>query len=104
MSASSATPHVVTVDPARSSEPGWDWLQTQLAGRSLPAVFTLIGLGDPALLEAIEAHAPGSKLLVLEPDAARAQHTLAHRTVDAWRRSGRLVYLSAPGYAGADQA
>ena len=94
----------MTVVPARSSEAAWEWLQTQFAGRPLPGVLTLIGLGDLELLEALERYAPAAKLLVLEPDAARARYTLTNRYVDQWRRAGRLIYLAGPDYSGADQA
>jgi hypothetical protein len=79
----------------------WDWLQAQLAGRAVPPVLTIVGLGDCSVLDALDAHAPGTKVLAVEPDPARA--ALTHRSVDAWRRSGRLVYLVAPQFAGADQ-
>ena len=94
----------MAVVPARTSEAAWEWLQTQLAGRPLPGVLTLIGLGDLELLDALEGHAPQSRLLVLEPDAERARQALAHPVVGTWRQSGKLVYLAGPDYAGADQA
>lgn len=80
------------------------WLQGELAGRELPPLLVLIGLGDGAVLEAIDEMAPGMRVLALEPDALRAQAFLTARAWRAWRESGRLVYLADPDYAGADQA
>ena len=77
----------------------WEWLQTTLAGRQVPALVVVIGLGDGRLLTALDRWAPGRSVLALEPDA---QSAAAFRAQDwaAWRRSGRLTYLSAPDYAG----
>ena len=77
----------------------WEWLQTILAGREVPALVVVIGLGDGHLLTALDRYAPGRSVLALEPDAQRAA---AFRAQDwaAWRRSGRLTYLSAPDYPG----
>jgi hypothetical protein len=90
--------------PSRSRDAAWTWLQAQLAGRPLPAALTVIGLGDLSLLAALDSRSPETKVLALEPDPEVARQTLARDDIQAWRRSGRLVYLSAPDYAGADQA
>ena len=94
----------VSADPARPSDAAWGWLQGQLAGRPLSAALTLIGLGDVALLAALDARSPGTKVLALEPEPDVARQTLARDDVQAWRRSGRLVYLAAPDYTGSDRA
>jgi hypothetical protein len=70
----------------------------------MPELIALIGLDDGRLLEALEAHAPGTRVLALEPDAASAARFRARRNWDSWVSSGRLVYLADPDYAGADEA
>lgn len=80
------------------------WLDNELAGKAIPPLLVLIGLGDGALLEAIEARTQGARVLALEPDPRRARAVLASPVYQAWRESGRLVYLADPDYIGADQA
>jgi hypothetical protein len=93
--------HPTAARPASRREAAWDWLQAQLAGRPVPAVLTIVGLGDGSLLDALDAYSPGTKVLAIEPDSARA--ALKYPALDRWRRMGRLVHLVAPEYAGADQ-
>jgi hypothetical protein len=82
----------------------WRWLVAQLGGRPVPPLFVLIGLGDGYLLDALELHAPATRVLALEPDPAAAAAFLARRDWRTWRDSGRLAYLVDPDYAGADEA
>jgi hypothetical protein len=89
------------VDPV---EEAWRWLVAQLEGRPVPPLIVLIGLGDGYLLDALEGHAPSTRVLALEPDPAAAVAFLARREWESWRASGRLVYLADPDYAGADEA
>lgn len=89
------------VDPV---EQAWRWLVAQLEGRPLPSLIVLIGPGDGYLLDALEVHAPSTRVLALEPDPAAAVAFLARREWESWRTSGRLVYLADPDYAGADEA
>ncbi len=106
MSAPSAIRNAATAitQPPLASAPeaAWLWLMTELAGQELPPVIGAIGLGDGSLLEALDVRAPGTKVLAIEPDAGTARALLASPRVDAWRQSGRLVYLSGPDYPGAD--
>ena len=104
MSVSAIGAPPVPGDTRRREEAAWNWLQAQLAGRPLPAVLTIIGLGDLSILAALAARAPGTRLLALEPDAARARATLASRGLEEWSQGGRLIYLAGPDYTGADQA
>jgi hypothetical protein len=82
----------------------WRWLQTALDDGPLPALLIVLGLGDGSLLDALDARAPATRVLALEPDPAQARAFLAQRKWNAWRTAGRLVYLADPGYAGADEA
>jgi Protein of unknown function DUF115 len=79
------------------------WLTESLAGRPVPALVMAIGLGDGGLLEALAAVAPATRVLALEPDAA-ASFTVASGRGQDWSAAGRLVYLTAPDFVGADQA
>ncbi|MCC6163984.1 MAG: DUF115 domain-containing protein [Acidobacteria bacterium] len=80
------------------------WLDIELAGRGLPPLLVLVGLGDGAVLDAIGQRAPDTRVLALEPDPRRARAFLDDTEWQDWRTSGRLVYLADPDYAGADQA
>jgi hypothetical protein len=88
---------MTTVDAAR-------WLDTQLAGRTLPEFVVVIGIGDGAILEAIAVRSPATKVLALEPSQKSAATFRAGSEFDAWRTTGRLAYLSDPDYTGADEA
>ena len=81
----------------------WEWLQAILGGRRMPALVVVVGLGDGRLLRALDKWAPGRSVLALEPDARSAAAFHAQDWA-AWRRSGRLTYLSAPDYAGEQDA
>jgi hypothetical protein len=82
----------------------WRWLTAQLKGAAVPAVIVLVGGGDGDVLDALARHAPGTHVLVLEPDPATARAFLASATWLAWRQGERLAYLAGPDYAGADEA
>ena len=81
-----------------------DTLTTSLSGRPIPRLVVAIGLSDDALLRALAAASPHTRVLALEPDAAAASAFEASEACRRWRAAGRLVYLSAPDYAGADDA
>lgn len=85
-------------------EHAWQWLVTQLAGRPLPQAIALVGMGDGDVLDALALHAPHTRVLALEPDAAQAHGFRAGSTWARWHGSGRLAYLVGPDYAGADEA
>jgi hypothetical protein len=80
------------------------WLDQQLAGRPLPALLVVIGLGHGHLLEVLERRGGGTRVLAFEPDPATARAFLARRDRASWRTSGRLLHLVGPDYAGADEA
>jgi hypothetical protein len=82
----------------------WRWLQIQLAGRPVPSLVIVIGLGRGHLLQALERHAPATRVLALEPDPQAARDALAGSTCREWIASKRLMYLVDPDYAGADEA
>lgn len=94
--------------PVRSSPSSvaeaWRWLQGELKGEPVPPLLVVIGLGDGYLLEALDQHAPNTRVLVLEPDSESSARFAARRDWDSWRNSGRLVYLADPDYVGADEA
>lgn len=80
------------------------WVQAALGDRPMPPMAVLIGLGDGAVLDAIDGLRPGVRLLLVEPDAAVAA---AFRASDDGRRrlaAGTLLCLGGPDYAGADEA
>lgn len=80
------------------------WLRSELGGAAVPPLLVVIGLGDGRLLDVLDRLAPATRVLAVEPDAAVAAACLARPETAARRQSGRLTYLSAPAYAGADQA
>lgn len=86
-----------------SAERALAWLTASLNGAPVPPLVVAIGLGDGGLLEALEQTAPGTRVLALEPDPA-ATFEPALGLGATWRAAGRLVYLTAPGFAGADEA
>jgi hypothetical protein len=80
------------------------WLDSRLGGGAVPPLVVLIGLGDGFVLDAIARRSPDTRVLALEPDPRHAQRFLSADAWRPWRESGRLVYLTGPDYAGADQA
>lgn len=86
--------------PARA----WTWFASQLGGHPVPSVVALIGSGNGCLLDALEQHAPETRVLALEPSLDAARTFLARRDWGPWRESGRLTYLVDPDYAGAGDA
>ncbi len=93
--------------PAPSADPvdaAWRWLRRALKDAPVPRVLGLVGLGDGSLLEALDRHAPGTRVLAVEPDPAAAAAFLATSAWRPWHASGRLAYLAGPDYAGADEA
>ncbi|MEO7272791.1 MAG: 6-hydroxymethylpterin diphosphokinase MptE-like protein [Vicinamibacterales bacterium] len=85
-------------------EHAWQWLRRALKDTPVPRVIGVVGLGDGSLLEALDRHAPGSRVLAIEPDPAAAATFLARSTWHAWHATGRLAYLAGPDYGGADEA
>ncbi|MGH8635788.1 MAG: motility associated factor glycosyltransferase family protein [Burkholderiales bacterium] len=88
----------------RGAEAMWRWLESELEGRPVPSFLVLIGFGNGDLLDLLDRHVPGTRVLALEPDPANAAAFRARPDVDARLASGRLVYLADPDYAGADEA
>ena len=80
------------------------WLDAEFGPRPLPPLLIVIGLAEGHLLDAVERRAPGTRVLAIEPDASAGSSLLAQPALDSWRSSGRLAYLTAPGYRGADDA
>jgi hypothetical protein len=80
------------------------WLGRQLAARPIPPLLVVIGLGEGHLLDVLQAHAPHTRVLALEPDPLMAAAVRARRDWSDWSSSGRLVYLVGPDYAGAEEA
>ena len=48
----------------------WQWLLRTLDGRPVPSLVVVIGLGNGALLRALDARAPGRTVVAFEPDPA----------------------------------
>ena len=80
------------------------WLDAKLAGAPVPKLLLVIGLGEGHLLDVLATRAPETKVLALEPDARAARAFRERRDWSDWLNAGRLVYLTAPDYAGADEA
>ncbi len=80
------------------------WLNAKLAGASVPNLLLVIGLGEGHLLDVLATRAPDTKVLALEPDPEATRAFRARRDWTDWLNSGRLVYLVAPDYEGADEA
>jgi hypothetical protein len=89
------------VDPVTHA---WTWLQQQLDGRPMPALLGLLGAGPGYVLDALERHAPDTRVLAIEPSLDDARAFLARRDWSGWRTSGRLVYLVDPDYTGSGDA
>ena len=85
-------------------EDAWRWLQSALAGRPVPPLVIVIGLGRGDLLRALDERAAHARVLALEPRPYVAQAFLARGEWNGWLASGRLVYLHGPEYAGAGEA
>ena len=82
----------------------WRWVQASWAGQHQPSVLTLIGLGNGAVLAALDQFAPTVRVLALEPDPVSARRVRAQSATERWLAAGRLVLLDAPEFSGADQA
>lgn len=80
------------------------WLDETHGGKPVPPLLIVIGLGEGHLLDELEARASATSVLAIEPDPEMARAFNARRDWSRWRSSGRLSYLVAPGYAGADEA
>jgi hypothetical protein len=89
------------VDPVADA---WSWLTAELEGEPVPPFIVLLGLGHGYLLDALERHAPSTRVLALEPDPATAAAFRARRNWQDWLTGGRLVYLVDPDYSGAAEA
>ncbi|HEX5108981.1 MAG TPA: 6-hydroxymethylpterin diphosphokinase MptE-like protein [Vicinamibacterales bacterium] len=80
------------------------WLDAEFGTRALPPLLIVIGLGEGHLLDVVDRRAPGTRVLALEPDARAGASLLARPEIHGRRSSGRLAYLTAPDYQGADDA
>ena len=80
------------------------WLASALEGKDVRSIVVFIGAGNGHVLEALERRAPHAKVLVLEPDPARARACLVEGKWADRIASGRLAYLADPDYHGADEA
>jgi hypothetical protein len=82
----------------------WTWVTTELAGAPVPGFLVLLGLRDLTVLDALDRHAPSTRVLALEPDAAAAR---TFREDPRWRTARperKVVLLADPDYEGADDA
>ncbi len=79
------------------------WLDDALRGAPVPPLLLVLGLGDGALLDVLDARAPLTRVLALEPDPAQAA-AFRRRDWTTRERDGRLLYLVDPDYVGADDA
>jgi hypothetical protein len=80
------------------------WLEREFGTGALPPLLIVIGLDEGHLLDALDRRAPGTRVLAIEPDAAAADAFLARQDLLGWRAGGRLKYLAAPDYGGAEDA
>jgi hypothetical protein len=80
------------------------WLDATLAGRPVPDLLIVIGLGQGHLLDLLDQRGLGTRVLGLEPEPLVAKAFFRRRDWSVWQRSGRLVHLTGPDFAGADEA
>ena len=88
------------IDPAAEAVKS---LTPHLATGKPPLVIT-IGLGLGFLLDAIESHSPGTRVLAIEPLPEALPALEASRSWARWQRDQRLTLLVGPHYAGAGEA
>ena len=89
--------------PSASSDAA-RWLDEACAGRPVPPLLIVVGLAEGYLLDVLEARAPETRVLAIEPDKRMADAFAARRDWSQWRSSGRLAHLVHPDYTGADEA
>jgi hypothetical protein len=80
------------------------WLDDTLRGRPLPSAVCVIGAGLGYVVDVIEARAPQTRILVVEPEPGLVPYLLGRRDWSALIESGRLLPLWAPAFAGASEA
>ena len=80
------------------------WLASALEGKDVRSIVVFVGIGNGEVLDALDRRAPNAKVLVLEPDPDRGSAFSREGKWSDWIASGRLAYLAAPGYDGADEA
>lgn len=79
------------------SELGTAFSKISANGGSAPLVI-VVGLGLGYLLDHIERHHPGTRVLAIEPIRSLTRAMLARRDWDSWLHSGRLTLLVGPEY------
>jgi len=87
-----------------SGQPDRHWLEASLAGKPTPPLLIVIGSRGEDWLGYLDRRGPGTRVLLIEPDAAAAGEFLQRADAREWRAAGRLVVLVDPDYAGADDA
>lgn len=87
-------------DPRTASA---QWLDDKLAGRPVPPLVLVVGLGEGHLLDVLEERAPATRVLALEPRQAMAEKLRARPRWARWTAGNRLQYLVGPDYSGADE-
>jgi hypothetical protein len=95
---------VRTCDVERDDVAAARWLASALDGKDVRSIVVFIGAGNVQMLEALDRRAPQTKVLVLEPDPARARAFRTDARCASWIASGRLAYLADPDYDGANDA
>jgi hypothetical protein len=63
-----------------------------------PPLVIVVGLGLGYLLEDLERHHAGTRVLAIEPIRSLTRAMLARRDWDSWLQSGRLTLLVGPDY------
>ncbi|HUU33578.1 MAG TPA: 6-hydroxymethylpterin diphosphokinase MptE-like protein, partial [Vicinamibacterales bacterium] len=80
------------------------WVQATLGDRPMPPTAVVIGIGDGAVLTALNRMRSGVRILVVEPDEAAAAAFMASEGYRRRAADERLLCLGGPDYRGADQA
>jgi hypothetical protein len=80
------------------------WLDERLAGRPVPPLVVVVGLGTGHVLLAIEKRSPETRVLAFEPDPNFARPFLTEGKWRRWTASGRLTLFVGPDYQGAEDA
>jgi hypothetical protein len=80
------------------------WLESSFEGRSIPPVVAVLGCGMGYVVDALEAKAPDTTVLVIEPSPVLAQLFLERRDWSPRIRAGRLFLFVGPDYAVSSEA
>jgi hypothetical protein len=79
------------------------WLDDTF-GQELPNAIIVVGLGLGYVLDVLERRSARTRVIALEPDPRSLGAMFVRRDWTTWLRSGRLLVLAGPDFAGASDA